>query len=169
MTAQGEARGGAQSGWRQRPDGQPHELLVVEDNLPDVELTRRCLKQLGIPVNLRHVETAEDALAYLRRQGGYAAAARPDLILLDLNLPGMSGLELLIEIRCDPALVALSVVMFTTSNNPHDLYRCLSHGCSSYVVKPRNYEDMVDVMHRMLDYWLNVASLPPPPPPSHGK
>ena len=154
--------GAAQSvSWRKEP--QWRELLVVEDNRSDAELTRSCLKKLGVPVNMRVVETGEDALAYLRREGNYADALRPDLILLDLSLPGISGLDVLVEVKQDFALRCIPVVIFSTSEDPAEVHLCYQNHCCAYVVKPHNYPALTVALGKIMDFWFNVASPPPPP------
>lgn len=138
----------------------PAEVLLVEDNQGDVVLTRESIKRVGLAVNLHHVENGEKCLAFLRKEGGYAAAPAPDLILLDLNMPGMDGREVLAELVGDPQLRYLPVVVLTTSSNEEDIRQMYDLRCSSYIVKPLTFVEFQRVIQVLCEYWLNIVVLP---------
>ena len=135
-------------------------VLLVEDNEADVRLTREALREAGDTVRLSSVADGEQALAYLRRNDGYADAPRPDLMLLDLNLPRKNGLEVLEEMRADPDLVALPVIMLTSSRAASDVAACYARGANAYVVKPLELDEFMDLIGAIRSFWLDVARLP---------
>jgi CheY-like chemotaxis protein len=135
-------------------------VLLVEDNEADVRLTREALREGGETVRLSSVADGEQALAYLRRQQGYTDAPRPDLVLLDLNLPRKNGLEVLEEMRADPHLAALPVIMLTSSSAGSDIVACYSRGANAYVVKPLELDDFMRLIGAIRSFWLGVARLP---------
>jgi two-component system, chemotaxis family, response regulator Rcp1 len=135
-------------------------VLLVEDNPGDVVLTREALRTAEIDCELIAVGDGEAAIAFLRREGAYDGAARPDLVLSDLNLPKRDGREVLEEIRRDPDLRAIPVVMLTTSSSAVDVASCYARGANSYVVKPRDLDGFTDVIHAINRFWLGVARLP---------
>lgn len=138
----------------------PAEILMVEDNEGDVLLTREGFKRVSFPVNLHHVLNGEECLAYLRRQGKYAGATRPDLILLDLNMPVMGGREVMAELAHDPLLCQLPVVVLTTSANQADIAQMYALRCSTYIVKPLDFEEFQRIIQIIGEYWFTVAALP---------
>ena len=140
--------------------GRTAEFLLVEDNEDDVFLTRRGLERAELPVNLHHVENGEECIAFLRKQGEYANAPTPDLILLDLNLPAMDGREVLTEIVADDSLKAIPVVILSTSESDSDVMSIYKLRCSSYVIKPVDFGEFQRVIETLTSYWLNVAVLP---------
>jgi chemotaxis family two-component system response regulator Rcp1 len=144
-------------------EARPARVLLVEDNEADVRLTREALREPGPPVRLSAVGDGEQALAYLRRQEGYADAQRPDLVLLDLNLPRKNGLEVLDELRSDPELATLPVIMLTSSAAEHDVAACYARGARSYVVKPGDLDAFMDLNDAIRRFWLGVARLPSVP------
>ena len=135
----------------------PVEVLLVEDNPADVRLTAEALKDGCVRSVLRVVGDGVEALAYLRDR----RARRPDIILLDLNLPRKGGREVLAEIKSDPALQAIPVVVLTTSQADADVAQCYALHANCYVVKPVEYEAFVRVIHTFRDFWLNSVLLPP--------
>ena len=135
-------------------------VLLVEDNEADVRLTREALREAGDTVRLSSVADGEQALAFLRRLEGYADAPRPDIMLLDLNLPRKNGLEVLEEMRSDPDLVALPVIMLTSSRASSDVTACYSRGANAYVVKPLELDEFMDLIGAIRSFWLGVARLP---------
>jgi CheY-like chemotaxis protein len=137
------------------------EILLVEDNPGDVRLTREALKEGRIPSHLSVATSGEDALSFLRRQGEHAAAPRPNLILLDLNLPGMSGREVLGTIKQDAALKAIPVVILTSSHAELDVVKSYSLHANCYISKPLELDRFVAVVRAIEDFWLMVARLPP--------
>ncbi len=136
-------------------------ILLVEDNLGDVRLTREALREADVAVELTAVPDGEQALAFLRAEGEHAGAARPDLILLDLNLPKKNGLEVLEEIKRDPALRSTPVIMLTTSSSARDVEASYARGVNCYVVKPLDLDDFTQLVQAINGFWLEVARLPP--------
>ena len=135
-------------------------ILHAEDNLADAQLTRLALEESDHAHELHHVLDGEEALAFLRRQGAYADAPRPDLVLLDLNMPRLNGHQTLEEIKEDPELRSLPVIVLTTSGSPHDVTRSYEAHVNSYLRKPLGFEQMVDLMARLQRFWLEAAILP---------
>jgi two-component system, chemotaxis family, response regulator Rcp1 len=140
------------------PSG-PVEILLVEDNAADVRLTREAFGET-IARNLSVVRDGVEALAFLRREGTFSAAPRPDLILLDLNLPRKSGREVLTEVKADPDLCRIPVVVLTTSSAEHDVNDSYALHANSYVTKPTLFEQFVAVVRAIDAYWLGIVKLP---------
>jgi len=140
--------------------GQPVEILLVEDNPADVRLTIEALKDAKVYNELRVVSNGVDALAYLRREGEYADATRPDLILLDLNLPRMSGLEVLEVIKNDEKLRAIPVVVITTSQAEQDIIRSYNNHANCYICKPVDLDQFITVIKSIQNFWLTIVKLP---------
>ncbi|MGH2968664.1 MAG: response regulator [Solirubrobacteraceae bacterium] len=140
--------------------GRPARVLLVEDNEADVRLVIEALREAGDSVRLSAVGDGEQALAYLRRENGFAEAPRPDLVLLDLNLPRKNGLEVLDELRADPGLASLPVIVLTSSAAAQDVASCYSHGANAFVVKPLELDAFVDLIGAIRAFWLGVARLP---------
>jgi two-component system, chemotaxis family, response regulator Rcp1 len=138
----------------------PAEILLVEDNDNDVELTRIAFGASKLPVNLHHAKDGEVCLAFLRKQGRFADAPTPDLILLDLNMPRMSGWEALEEISRDENLSHLPVVILTTSQDEREILEMYRLRCSSYIVKPLELDRFLHAIRVLLEYWLTVVVLP---------
>ena len=136
------------------------EILYAEDNEDDVELIRTGLKRCGVPVNLHHVENGADCLRFLRREGAYANAPRPHLLLLDLNMPVLDGYEVMETIVKDPALRCLPVVVLTTSNAPEDVERLYRLRCNSYICKPLELQQWLKMVETIVEYWFKVVTLP---------
>jgi len=135
-------------------------LLHVEDNIGDVRLVAEALKEAGWVHQIVVACDGVAALDYLHRRGRYIDASRPDLILLDLNLPKKSGLEVLAEIKSDTRLVHIPVVVFTTSSSPLDISRAYGLHASCYVTKPADLDDLFHVIAIIAKFWLNTAELP---------
>jgi two-component system, chemotaxis family, response regulator Rcp1 len=138
--------------------------LLVEDNPADVKITQRALKESALPVELIVVRDGQEAVDYLLRQGAHANDRDwrgPDLILLDLNLPGMNGLEVLRCIRARPELRAVPVVVLTTSRRQEDVRDTYAAGANTYIEKPRDFARFVEVLQTIQRYWLDTALLPP--------
>lgn len=140
--------------------GKPVEILLVEDNPGDVRLTREALKDGKVHNNLNVVTDGVEALAYLRRQGQYAEAARPDLILLDLNLPKKDGRAVLAEIKADEHLRRIPVVILTTSQAEEDILKTYNLHANCFVTKPVDLEQFIKVVRSIEDFWLTVVRLP---------
>jgi CheY-like chemotaxis protein len=141
--------------------GRPVEILLVEDNPGDVRLTMEALKEAKMRNRLHVAADGEQALAYLRREGAYADAPRPDLMLLDLNLPKKDGREVLAEIKADPALRTIPVVILTTSRAEQDILASYNLHANCYVTKPVDLEKFIVVVKSIDIFWLTVVTLPP--------
>jgi chemotaxis family two-component system response regulator Rcp1 len=139
----------------------PIEILMVEDNPGDVRLTVEALKEGKVRNNFHTVADGEEALAYLRRRGRYAEAARPDLILLDLNLPKKSGREVLAEIKDDPELRRIPVVILTVSQAEQDILKSYNLHANCYITKPVDLDQFLEVVKSIENFWLTVVMLPP--------
>jgi chemotaxis family two-component system response regulator Rcp1 len=138
----------------------PINILLVEDNPGDVRLTIEALKEAKVSNNLATVPDGVEALAYLRRQGKYPHATRPDLILLDLNLPKMDGRELLAEIKSDSSLKRIPVVILTSSKAEADIFKAYNLHANCYVTKPVDLDQFMVVVKSIDNFWLNVVKLP---------
>ncbi len=146
-----------------RSAGKRITILLAEDDPGDQELTRRALQNDLDRIDLRIVENGEEALEYLARQAAYAqpdAAPRPDLILLDLNMPRMNGRELLKVLKNDPDLGRIPVVVLTTSEQEVDILRSYDLGCNSYIQKPVDMDQFVSAVRQLGHYWFEVVTLP---------
>jgi len=139
----------------------PIEILLVEDNLGDVRLAQEAMKEAKLLNNLFAVADGEEALAFLRRQGRYANAVRPDLIFLDLNLPKKDGREVLAEIKSDPDLRRIPVVILTSSGAEEDILKSYNLHANCYVSKPVDLERFVAVVKSIEDFWVSIVRLPP--------
>ncbi|HEX8671307.1 MAG TPA: response regulator [Longimicrobium sp.] len=138
----------------------PIEVLLVEDNPGDVRLTREALKEGKVSNNLHVAPDGVEALAFLRREGPHAAAVRPDLILLDLNLPRKGGREVLEEIKSDPALRHIPVVILTSSQAEQDIARAYDLHANCYISKPVDLDQFINVVRSIEDFWFTVVKLP---------
>jgi len=141
-------------------DWQPINILLVEDNPGDVDLTREALEGAKVANRLFVCEDGEQALDYLFRRGEYADVPRPDLILLDLNLPKKSGREVLEEIRADAELTKVPVVILTTSQADEDVCHAYRLHANCYVTKPVNFKQFLKVIQAIEEFWLEVVKLP---------
>jgi two-component system, chemotaxis family, response regulator Rcp1 len=137
------------------------DILLVEDNPADVLLTREALSEARLPSRTHVAEDGVEALDYLRKQGKFAGAPRPDLILLDLNLPRKNGHELLAQIKADDALKAIPVVVLTTSRAPEDIARSYNLHANCYVTKPMQFDTFVAAVRSIQQFWFGVVTLPP--------
>ncbi|MEO8550389.1 MAG: response regulator [Kofleriaceae bacterium] len=138
-------------------------ILLAEDNDNDVELTKLGFQRAGVAVQLHHVANGEECMAFLRKEGRHADAPMPDLILLDLNMPRMDGLEVMQAIGKDDRLKHLVVVVLTSSKADEDVRRAYRLRCSSYLVKPINFEAFASMIQAFGKYWFGLATLPPAP------
>jgi CheY-like chemotaxis protein len=138
----------------------PVEILLVEDNPGDVRLTMEALKEAKVINNLTVLKDGEEALSYLRRQGSYAQAKRPHLILLDLNLPRKDGREVLAQIKADEALKRIPVVVLTTSQDEQDVLRSYNLHANCYITKPVDLDQFISVVRTIEDFWLGIVVLP---------
>ena len=141
-----------------------HAILLVEDNPADVKITQRALRDSASPVDLLVVRDGQEAVEYLLREGVYAEHTewrRPDLILLDLNLPRLNGRQVLERIRTTPSLRATPVVVLTTSRRHEDVQEMYAAGANTYIEKPQDFNRFVQVLQTIQRYWLETALLPP--------
>jgi len=136
------------------------EILLVEDNEPDVGLTRQALKSAKVRNRLWVAEDGVEAMEFLRREGPYADRPRPDLILLDLNLPRKDGRQVLREIKDDAALRQIPVVVLTTSQADEDILRAYDLHANCYITKPVNFDQFIRVVRTIEGFWLAVVKLP---------
>lgn len=143
------------------PPSRPIDILLVEDSPGDVRLTREILKLSKVRNVLFEASDGAEALAFLRRQGKYADAPHPDLILLDLNLPKKDGREVLAEIKQDPELRRIPVVILTISKAEEDVLRTYDLHANCYITKPVDLEQFVKIVQAIEDFWLQIVRLPP--------
>jgi two-component system, chemotaxis family, response regulator Rcp1 len=139
----------------------PIEILLVEDNPGDVRLTREALRDGKVHNNLSVVSDGVEALEFLHQEGQFADAPRPGLILLDLNLPRKDGRQVLAEIKSDPALSRIPVVVLTTSQAEEDVLKTYGLHANAYVTKPVDLEQFLKVVQSIEDFWLTLVTLPP--------
>ena len=140
----------------------PIEILLVEDNLGDMRLTQEALKEGKVYSNLHWAKDGVEAIEFLNRRGKYESAPRPDIILLDLNLPRKDGREVLEEIKTDENLKQIPVVVLTTSQAEEDVARSYALHANCYVTKPVDLEKFIVVVQSIDRFWLTVVTLPPP-------
>lgn len=142
-------------------NGNPVKILLVEDNPGDIRLTKEALRE-GKVYNEMHVATdGLEALAFLRQKGQYANAPRPDVVLLDLNLPLMNGVEVLAEIKADPHLKRIPVIVLTTSEDERDILKSYDLHANAYVTKPVDLERFIEIIEQIEGFWLTIVKLPP--------
>jgi CheY-like chemotaxis protein len=141
-------------------ENKPLEILLVEDNPADVRLTREAFREGKILNNLMVAKDGVEALDVLRRRASHADAPRPDLILLDLNLPRKDGREVLAEIKSDPALMRIPVVVLTTSRAEIDIVKSYNLHANCYVVKPVDLDQFITVIQSIDNFWLSAVTLP---------
>jgi len=134
-------------------------VLLVEDNPGDTELTRQSLAASKLSINLVALDDGEKALKYLRNEPPYQKAERPDLVLLDLNLPKLSGGEVLREIKADKALRSLPVVALTSSEEETEVSKCYAEGANCYIVKPVDFNSFMNIVSLIEDFWFSVVKL----------
>ena len=140
--------------------GREAHVLLVEDNDDDVELFKIGFAQARFAGQLHHVSDGVDCLAFLRKQGAFANAPTPDLVLLDLNMPRQGGLETLAQLVCDEDLKRLPVVILSSSELDSDILAAYRLRCSSFVVKPVDFEAFTKSINLLIDYWFTLAALP---------
>lgn len=138
----------------------PFEILLVEDSPTDRLFTIEALEQARFESRLNWVEDGVQALEYLRCEKAYESATRPDLILLDLQLPRMNGWEFLSVMKADPGLRLIPVVVLTTSEAESDIQVCYAHHANCYITKPVTFPGLIDVLHRVESFWFDVVRLP---------
>lgn len=140
--------------------GKPIEILLVEDNPGDVRLTQEFIKESKVGNNLHVVVDGVEALEFLRGEGKYVDTPRPDLILLDLNLPRKDGREVLAEIKADEALKRIPVVVLTTSKAEQDIFKVYDLHANCYIIKPVDLEQFIEVVRSIENFWLTIVKLP---------
>jgi CheY-like chemotaxis protein len=143
-----------------RRQSRPVEVLLVEDNPGDVRLTQEALKDGHVMVNLTVASDGVEAMQILKREGANADRPRPDLILLDLNLPKKNGREVLEEIKADDELKRIPVIVMTTSKAEQDIYRAYNLNANCYVTKPVDLDEFLNVVRSIEDFWLTIVTLP---------
>lgn len=142
---------------------QPAKILLVEDNIQDVEITRRALERGKVKYELYVVRDGQEALDYLYHRGEFqdsASSPRPEMILLDLNLPKVGGMEILKQVKEDPGLKSIPVIVLTVSPREEDITRSYDLGVNTYIQKPVEFENFMKVIHTIHEYWVMIASLP---------
>jgi two-component system, chemotaxis family, response regulator Rcp1 len=137
------------------------QILLVEDSPADIELTRQALAEGRVANEVHVVEDGEAAIDFIRRRGAFAQAPRPDLILLDLNLPRKDGREVLAELKGDPDLCTIPVVVLTTSAADEDILHAYRQHVNSYIRKPVRLEELIRMVCSIDEYWLGIVALPP--------
>lgn len=141
-------------------DALPIKILLVEDNPGDVRLTIEALKDCKIRNTLNIVEDGEEALAYLRKEGKYAGASTPDLILLDLDLPNLHGKEVLEQVKADKNLRKIPIIVLTVSQSEQDVLRVYDLQANAYVNKPIDLDQFITVVHSIENFWFTIVKLP---------
>jgi chemotaxis family two-component system response regulator Rcp1 len=138
----------------------PIEILLVEDSPSDAALTIEALKAGKIANRLTHVEDGVEAMDFLRRRGKYTEAARPDLIMLDLNLPRRDGRDVLAELKNDPDLKIIPIIVLTTSRSDKDILQSYQLNANCYITKPVDFDHFIEVVKSIENFWLTVVTLP---------
>lgn len=141
-------------------DETPKIILLVEDNKADIRLIEEALKNSSISYQMVIVRNGVDAMAYLRREGEYTEALRPNLIVLDLNLPKKDGREVLAEIKNDSELKRIPVIVLTTSKNEDDIYQSYDLNANCYITKSRSLSQLFAIVRRIEEFWLSTVTLP---------
>lgn len=136
------------------------EVLLVDDDPGDVELTRESLKSSKIHINLSHVEDGQECMEYLRRTGKYEDAKKPDVVLLDLNMPKKDGRQVLEEMKTDEYLKRIPTVILTTSDAETDIEKTYQLGANCYITKPVDFTQFQKVVNEIADFWFTVVKLP---------
>jgi CheY-like chemotaxis protein len=139
----------------------PVEILLVDDNPGDIELTKVALCDAKIMNEVHVARDGEEALAFLRGQGEFADAPRPDLVLLDLKMPKVDGFQVLAEMRAEPGLRSIPVIVMSSSNAEKDLVRAYDAQISAYLVKPSNFDEYFSAIRAVKELWFHVVALPP--------
>jgi two-component system, chemotaxis family, response regulator Rcp1 len=138
----------------------PFQILLVEDSLEDAQMAQEALKDAKVENELHVVRDGESAMAFVRQEGEFVDAPRPHLVLLDLNLPGKDGREVLSEIKADPDLRRLPVVVMSTSSSEHDIQLAYDLHVNAYVRKPMNLDRLDEIVHAIDEFWFGVVTLP---------
>ena len=141
-------------------DNRTVEILLVEDNVDDIDLTVEVLREAEVRINVNVTRNGVEAMDFLRRNGKFADAPRPDLILLDLNLPRKDGREVLAEVKTDRNLRRIPLIVLTTSDAPEDISTSYGHHANCYIVKPFGLDELVRILKAIEGFWLTTATLP---------
>lgn len=139
----------------------PVEILLVEDSPADVALTEEALMESKLNNNLHVVTDGEAAMAFLRHSGEYTSVPRPDLILLDLNLPKKNGREVLAEVKGDPVLRSIPIVIMTVSQDERDIFESYNLNANCYIRKPVKFEEFIEIVKSIEHFWFSIVTLPP--------
>ncbi len=137
------------------------DVVIVDDNPDDVILIREALAETRMMNVVQVLHNGDDALAYLQRAEPYPDAVRPQMVLLDINMPGKNGFEVLQAVKADPALRVIPIVMLTTSNREEDIVRGFDGGACSYLTKPIDFDDLLVMTQQLAHYWMRVSKMPP--------
>jgi CheY-like chemotaxis protein len=138
----------------------PFNILLVEDDPADAFLARTAIRESKLVCDVHHMNDGDKALAFLRKQGSHVDSPRPDLVLLDLNMPGRDGRSVLAEMKKDSGLCDIPVVVLTTSDATSDIKTCYASGANSFVTKPVDLDGFLRAMRSIEDYWFQVVKLP---------
>lgn len=141
-------------------DNRPIDILMVEDNPGDARLTQEALKESKVLNRLYHAKDGVEALSFVRQEPPFADVPRPDIILLDLNLPKKDGREVLAELKADPQLKTIPVVVLTTSKAEQDIVRSYELHANCYITKPVDLDKFIDIVQGLEDFWLSIVRLP---------
>jgi CheY-like chemotaxis protein len=141
----------------------PIEILLVEDSPADIALTEEALQESKLINHLSVVVDGEEAMTFLRNEGRYGSAPKPDLILLDLNLPKKTGREVLAEIKSDPSLCMIPVVIMTVSQDERDIFESYRLHANCYIRKPVNFGEFIEIVKSIENFWFTIVTLPPKP------
>ncbi len=142
-------------------DAKPKTILLVEDNKADIRLVQEALKNSSITYQMVTVRDGVAAMAYLHQEGEYADALRPDLVILDLNLPKKDGREVLAEIKTNPQYKRIPVIVLTTSKNEDDIHQSYDLNANCFITKSRNLSQLFTIVQRIEEFWLSTVTLPP--------
>ena len=144
------------------PNSRPMiEILLVEDSEPDILLTQEAFAEAQVKNRLHVARDGDEAIDFLRRRGEHAGAPRPDVILLDINMPRKNGLEVLTELKADPQLASIPVLILTTSQADTDISDAYARHASGYVIKPVGFENFLDAIRAFENFWLTFVRFPP--------
>jgi len=139
---------------------EPIDILLVDDNPADIRLTQEAFKEVKIHSTLHIVRDGAEALSFLQRTDRFSDAPRPDLILLDLNLPKKDGREVLAELKNTPAFKSIPIVILTTSSAEEDILHTYNHHANCYITKPADLDEFIDVVKQIEQFWLSIVQLP---------
>lgn len=138
----------------------PSNVLLVEDNEGDILLAKEAVEELKLSINLNIVKDGEKALAYLRREAEFTTATHPDLVLLDINIPKISGLDVLKKLKSDPLLKSIPIIMLTTSSSEKDVELAYKNHANCYIVKPDDAVGLINTVQTIQDFWFGLTKLP---------